>query len=250
MTVRSPARDTVPLIGTTITIPSLDELTGGHHGVLVVGAALVALAVVLARGSWRIARSVVTIAHEGGHALVALLAGRTLTKILLHSDTSGVTVSRGRPDGPGMAATTFAGYVTPPLLGLGAAVLVAADAIEAMLGLAIVLLLATLILIRNVFGVVSVVGTGAVVALVIAYGSPDVQYVFACFLTWLLILGGLRTIVEVQRKRLRRRSPDSDADQLERLTSIPARIWVAMFGLVAAGALIGAGRLLVGWPPG
>ena len=75
------------------------------------------------------------------------------------------------------------------------------------------------------------------------------QYGFACFVTWFLILGGLRTVLEVQRKRTRRRAPDSDADQLERLTGVPGGIWVALFALVGIFALIGAGRLLVVWPP-
>jgi hypothetical protein len=239
-------------VSRSIDLPDLDlaSLTEGQtQAALVIAAGLVALLVVGAHTTWRLARNVVTIAHEGGHALVAILCGRTLTRILLHSDTSGVTVSKGRRDGPGMAATAFAGYATPPLLGLGASALVAADAVEAMLGVAIVLLLATLILIRNAYGVFSVVLTGAVFALVIAYGSPNVQYAFACFTTWFLILGGLRTVLEVQRKRVRRRTPDSDADQLARLTPIPAGVWVAAFGLVGVGSLLGAGRLLVVWPP-
>ena len=227
---------------------SLTDAPSQQTTVLLAG--LVALVVIGVDRSWRLARTVVTIAHEAGHAVVAILSGRTLTRILLHSDTSGVTVSKGRPDGPGMVATSFAGYATPPLLGLGAAVLVASDAISAMLGLAVFLLLATLVIIRNVFGVVAVVVTGAVFSLVIAYASAQVQYGFACFVTWFLIAGGLRTVFEVQRKRMRRRSPDSDADQLQRLTSIPARIWVALFALLGVGCLIGAGRLLVGWPPG
>jgi hypothetical protein len=204
---------------------------------------------VMLRPVWRLTRNVVTIAHEGGHALVAICSGRTLTRILLHSDTSGVTVSKGRRDGPGMVATAAAGYATPPVLGVGAAALVAADAISAMLVIAVVLLLATLILIRNAYGVLSVVLTGAVFVVVAVYGSANVQYGFACFVTWFLILGGLRTVLEVQRKRTRRRAPDSDADQLERLTGVPGGIWVALFALVGIFALIGAGRLLVVWPP-
>jgi hypothetical protein len=148
-----------------------------------------------------------------------------------------------------MVATAAAGYATPPLLGIGAAVLVAADQITAMLVVAVVLLLATLILIRNAYGVLSVVLTGAVIVVVAAYGSPNVQYGFACFVTWFLIIGGLRTVLEVQRKRRRRRAADSDADQLERLTGVPAGIWVALFALVGVFSLIGAGRLLVVWPP-
>jgi hypothetical protein len=229
---------------------TLDELTGGRtQATLVILAGLVALLVVGIHGTWRLARNVVTIAHEGGHALVAICSGRTLTRILLHSDTSGVTVSKGRRDGPGMVATAAAGYATPPVLGVLAATLVAADAISAMLVIAVVLLLATLILIRNAYGVLSVVLTGAIFVVVAAYGSPNVQYGFACFVTWFLIFGGLRTVLEVQRKRTRRRAPDSDADQLERLTGVPAGIWVALFALVGIFSLIGAGRLLVVWPP-
>ncbi|MDD7920797.1 M50 family metallopeptidase [Actinomycetospora callitridis] len=229
---------------------TLDELTGGQtQATLVILAGLVALLVVGVHGSWRLARNVVTIAHEGGHALVAICSGRTLTRILLHSDTSGVTVSKGRRDGPGMVATAAAGYATPPVLGVGAAALVAADAISAMLVIAVVLLLATLILIRNAYGVLSVALTGAVFVVVAVYGSANVQYGFACFVTWFLILGGLRTVLEVQRKRTRRRAPDSDADQLERLTGVPGGIWVALFALAGIFALIGAGRLLVVWPP-
>ena len=55
-------------------------------------AGLVALVAVANRRIWRISRNVVTIAHEGGHAMIALLTGRRLDGIRLHSDTSGVTV--------------------------------------------------------------------------------------------------------------------------------------------------------------
>ena len=60
---------------------------------------LVALGAVAHGPTWRVARNTVTIAHEGGHALVALLTGRKLDGIKLHSDTSGVTVSRGKQIG-------------------------------------------------------------------------------------------------------------------------------------------------------
>lgn len=231
-------------------IEPLGDLSSAQTQVaLVVLAGLVALLVIGLDTTWRIARNVVTIAHEGGHALVAIASGRQLTRILLHSDTSGVTVSKGRPTGPGMVATAFAGYATPPLLGLGAAALVAGDAVPTMLGLAIMVLLGTLVLIRNVYGVVSVVLTGAVVAVVIAYGSPTTQYAFACFVTWFLIVGGLRTVVEVQRKRARRSSPTSDADQIQQLTGVPAGIVVAIFGLIGVISLILAGNLLLAWPP-
>src|SRR5699024_12319039 len=64
-----------------------------------------------------------TITHEGGHALVALLTGRRLTGIRLNRDTSGVTLSRGRPRGAGIVVTLLAGYPAPALTGLAAALL-------------------------------------------------------------------------------------------------------------------------------
>ncbi len=61
---------------------------------------LVALGVVVNAGSWRLTGKVITIAHEGGHALVSVLSGRRLDGIRLHSDSSGVTYSRGKRPAP------------------------------------------------------------------------------------------------------------------------------------------------------
>ncbi len=86
-----------------LALPDLwDRLTGTQPDpdLWVVLATLVAaLAVVAPHALWRISRNAITIAHEGGHGLVALLSGRQLTGIRLHSDTSGLTVSRGKPYG-------------------------------------------------------------------------------------------------------------------------------------------------------
>src|ERR1039457_3975696 len=74
-----------------------------------------ALMVVLSTGSWRLEGKVITIAREGGHALVSLLSGRRLDGIRLHADSSGVTYSRGKRTGPGLVLTAAAGYIMPSL---------------------------------------------------------------------------------------------------------------------------------------
>lgn len=201
------------------------------------GAAGVALLVVLIRDAWLIARNVVTIAHEGGHALVALLVGRRLRGIRLHSDTSGVTLSRGKPRGPGMVATALAGYVAPSLLGLGCAALLASGHITALLWLTVLVLAAMLIEVRNAYGVVSILVTGAAVFLVSWFTSSHVQAAFAYAFTWFLVLGGIRPVIELQTARGRGRAPDSDADQLARLTRVPGLMWVLLFGVVALAVL-------------
>ncbi|MBB5111583.1 M50 family metallopeptidase [Micromonospora echinospora] len=213
---------------------------------LVVLTAVVALAVVATRMPWRIARNAVTIAHEGGHALVALLTGRRLHGIRLHSDTSGLTLSAGRPTGPGMILTLLAGYVAPSLLGLGGAWLLAGNRITLLLWLAVALLLAMLVMIRNLFGVLSLLVTGGVVLAVSWYTSPEVQAAFAWTSVWFLLLGGVRPVFELHRQRARGRMPQSDADQLARLTPFPALFWVGVFLLVSVGALVVGALLLAG----
>jgi hypothetical protein len=210
---------------------------------LVVATGVAALAVVLYGPVWRVARNVVTIAHEGGHALVALVVGRRLNNIELHSDTSGVTVSSGKPYGPGMVLTMMAGYPAPALLGLGFAALLAAHHITMMLWLAIVALACLLLKIRNAYGMFSVLLTGAVTFAVSWFGSTSLQAAFAYLGTWFLLVAGVRPVLELRRTRLR--YGGSDADQLAHLTRLPAGLWVALFGVTAVVALAVGARLLV-----
>ncbi|GGS26918.1 M50 family metallopeptidase [Streptomyces griseoviridis] len=225
-----------------------DEVTGTQPdpGLWVVIATLVAaLAVVVPHRPWRIARNAVTIAHEGGHGLVALLTGRRLTGIRLHSDTSGLTVSRGKPTGLGMILTAASGYTAPPLLGLGGAALLGAGRITLLLWLATALLLALLVMIRNAYGALTVLLAGGAFVLVSWLAGPQVQAAFAYAVVWFLLLGGVRPAFELQAKRSRGGAGDSDADQLARLTHAPAGVWFFLFHMVSLCSLIGGGRWLL-----
>lgn len=212
---------------------------------VVLGSAVLAGSAVLLRDVWRVARHVVTIAHEGGHALVAVLVGRRLAGIRLHSDTSGVTLSRGRPRGPGMVATGLAGYLAPSAVGLGFAGMLSAGRITALLWVSIVALGAMLLAVRNAYGVASVLVTAGGVFAVSWFAPPRLQAVFAFFFTWFLLFAGIRPVVELQRKRRRGRARGSDADQLAALTRVPGLVWVGVFGLAALGALGLAGAWLL-----
>ncbi|MEV7982292.1 M50 family metallopeptidase [Streptomyces sp. NPDC086519] len=233
-----------------LALPDLwDRLTGTQSDpdLWVVLATLVAaLAVVVPHNLWRISRNAVTIAHEGGHGLIALLSGRQLTGIRLHSDTSGLTLSRGKPHGIGMILTAAAGYTAPPLLGLGGAALLGAGRITLLLWLATALLLVMLVMIRNAYGVLTVFLTGGTFLLVSWLAGPQVQAAFAYAVVWFLLLGGVRPAFELQAKRSRGGAGDSDADQLARLTHLPAGVWLFLFHTVSLCSLIGGGRWLLG----
>ncbi|MEU4237881.1 M50 family metallopeptidase [Actinoplanes sp. NPDC026619] len=230
-----------------------DQLLGAQPdppGLLVLLTALAGVLAVAFRPVWRVARNAVTIAHEGGHALMALLTGRRLRGIRLEFDTSGLTLSSGKPTGPGMMLTLLGGYIAPSLIGVLGAWLLGGNRITLLLWLAIVLLLLMLINIRNAFGVVSVLITGAIVFIVSWFASPEVQAVFAYAGVWFLLFGGVRPVFELQSLRRRGRMRESDADQLAHLTHVPALFWVGVFLIVNVAALVIGGFMLAGqWLP-
>lgn len=213
---------------------------------VVVAMGALALAVVLVTPVWRVARHVVTIAHEASHALAALLTGRRLSGIRLHSDTSGLTVSSGRPRGFGMILTAFMGYVGPGLIGLGAAALLRQGYAVGLLWLLVVLLALMLLQIRNWFGLWSVLVTGAALVGVSWWATPDVQSAVAYAVTWFLLLGAVRPVLELQSERSRGRAATSDADILARLTHVPGLFWVGVFLVVTLGAAVLGGSGIVG----
>ncbi len=222
------------------------EGQGAPQSWLVAVTGMIALVTVLHGGVWSRARHVVTIAHEGGHALAALATGRRLAGVRLHSDTSGVTVSAGRPTGPGVVATVAAGYLTPSLLGLGAAALASAGRVNLLLQLCVGLLIALLVVVRNGFGVVSVLASMALLLAVSWFAPVEVRAGFAAYIAWFLLLGGVRPVVEVQRQRRRGWARNSDPDQLAGLTGLPAVVWVGLFGVSGLACLaLGAGWLLL-----
>ena len=136
-----------------------------------------------------------------------------------------------------MVLTCAAGYTGPALFGLGAAALLAAGHAVGLLWALLGLLALLLVQIRNWYGLWSVLVTGGVVFAATWWLSPQGQAAFAALATWFLLLAAPRTVVELQAARGRGRTRDSDADQLARLTRLPALLWVGFFLLVDVGAL-------------
>ncbi|MGY2129798.1 M50 family metallopeptidase [Blastococcus sp. SYSU DS0617] len=212
---------------------------------VLLGTVAIAAVLVLYLPFWRVTRHAVTIAHEGAHGIVALAVGRRLSGIRLHSDTSGVTVSSGRPTGAGMVLTCAAGYTGPGLFGLGAAALLAAGHAVGLLWALVALLGLLLVQIRNWYGLWSVLVSGGLVLAATWWLPAEAQAAFAAVTTWFLLLAAPRAVLELQRARRRRQAADSDADQLARLTRIPGVVWVGLFLVVDVGALLLGGSWLL-----
>jgi hypothetical protein len=102
-----------------------------------------------------------------------------------------------------------------------------------------------LVMIRNAYGALSVVVTGGTFLLVSWLTGPQVQAAFAYAVVWFLLIGGVRPAFELQAKRRRGSAGDSDADQLSRLTYVPAGMWLFLFHAVSLCSLMGGTRWLL-----
>lgn len=199
------------------------------------------LLLVLWRPSWSVLRNVVTIVHEGSHAFIALLAGRKLGAITLHSDTSGLTVTRGKPRGLGMIFTAAAGYTGPAVTGLLGAWALSHGYTAALLWGFVLILALMLLKIRNWYGLLSLVITGTVIGAVTFFGPDQVLIYLAYTLTIFLLVASPRPVFELasQRRRshFRRTGNRSDADMLASITWLPAWMWLTTFLTFTVGCL-------------
>ncbi|WP_380166879.1 M50 family metallopeptidase [Jannaschia sp. R86511] len=189
-------------------------------------------------------RQAVTVVHEAGHAVVAVAVGRRVSGIRLHADASGLTLSRGRPRGPGMVATLLAGYPAPTVLGVVAAAAVAGGYAVGLLW-ALVLGTAVLVLaVRNVYGLLVLLGLGGAVAAASWFLPPTTLGWVAVLLVWVLLLTAPRTVLELFRTPARR-DTRSDPAQLAQVTRVPRLLWLLlMLVTTVAGAVLGGVLLL------
>jgi hypothetical protein len=190
-------------------------------------AASIAVAITANRRTWKPARHLVTIAHEGGHATVGVLTGRRLDGIRLHTDTSGVTTTAGTGWGiPGLL-TTLAGYPAPAAV---AALILAgistgyARTAAAALTLA---LLAILLYSRNLWAItLTAAATTAAAAATWQLPGPALTTALVAVAA-LLIAGSYRTLIEERHGR-RQGQPGSDITVLGDRTRLPAPLWWAI----------------------
>jgi hypothetical protein len=140
-----------------------------------------------------------------------------------------------------MVTMLMAGYLGPAVVGLGAVLLLIAGHSLGLLWLFVILLALLLLQIRNFYGFLLVVGSAVVLILVSWYLSTPMQSALAYVLTWTLLFAAPKPVLELMRQRRHGGAPQSDADQLARLTRTPAGLWVGGFLIVnCVGMLLGA----------
>src|SRR5690606_41969857 len=128
-----------------------------------------------------------------------------------------------------------AGNSGPAVLRCAASSRLTLDRPAAVLWSILAALAVLLLLIRNLYGFVSVVIAGALVGAAAYLGDPVVRYTAAYLITWVVLLGATRPVLELARTHSRGPGRGSDADQLRWLTRRPAAVWIGLLSLLTSG---------------
>src|SRR4051794_26109513 len=201
-----------------------------------------AIALGLVLGLWEIAGHADTIAHEGAHVVGMILFERGVSGVTIDYSGDRHNVATSPPGASTFFSVlaTIVGYYGPPVFGLlGAALLVHGSA-TGMLWVFLLLLGGLLLLVRNLFGALIVVATGALFYLTVTYGSAQAQLLVACSWVWLLLISGVLTAFEHFRH-------GADYAILRRHTLIPGFVWATLSVIVALAALWYGGSWLLGF---
>ena len=198
---------------------------------------LAALGVVAFNAGWLVVRHLTVMAHEGAHALTGLVLFRPAHGIRLRSDATGgtdispATGLRGVP-------IALSGYLGPSAFGLGAAKLIELRYTPAVLYVVLFLLAVLLVGLRWSFGVISVLVAAGVVSGIAWFTPMHVQVISAYAVTWLLLLSGVRRVVEVGLR-------SDDGIRLRGITGLPHALWFLFWLAATLAAAAEGARLLV-----
>ncbi|MGO4144253.1 M50 family metallopeptidase [Paenarthrobacter sp. YAF11_1] len=210
---------------------------------------ILACAVVLSipRVTWRWFGLYVTFVHELGHAYAALMTGRFVHGLRIGLDHSGRLVSSGR-SAFGAAWSGFWGYPAPAVVGLGLIAAFAAGRSGAAMSIGALILLVSLIFLRNITGILVAVVSAAVAQLLILFAAPTTVNYVVLALGVALSVGGVRDLFKLAGVHTSRRDriADSDAFILGRTTGLPAFVWLTGFTVVIAGCAAASALLLWG----
>jgi hypothetical protein len=200
---------------------------------------------VMAMPLFPITHHAITLAHEGGHALIGILFGGKLLKKKIHLNRDGSGGTHIDIRGLGRVFTLLAGYLGPSAVGFaGAQMLIHGFEPRSVIMLSLVFAIFVLVLARNFFGLLVAAATVGLLWVVVTRATDEVQMVFAYVWVWFMLMGSTRIIPHLYRG-VRRQKGTEDPELLAQQTHIGDVVWLFVFWLGTVAALIYGGALLL-----
>lgn len=208
-------------------------LSGAEAAVIGVGA----LIAVTLDVTWAVVVYGTLMAHEGAHGVIGSVFFHRVTGVRLEGNATGATSVKSAR---GMRGHLFysVGYLGPSLFGLGAAKLIEAGHIVAVVWVTIFLLGVVLMWVVNIWGRFTVLLIGGLVYAAGHHTPVQDQVIAAYAIAWLLLLSGVRQAFE-------HGFGAKDAQILRDRTAIPRFIWALAWMAGTVGAVAVGGSMLV-----
>ncbi len=201
-----------------------------------IAVAVVGLLVGLSR--WRIVTTAVTVAHESGHALVAVLTRRRAVRVRIHADGSGSTHMVGKPHGLADTVVALVGYPFPAVVGAGLIAASVSGRARLWVVVSMLLLLLLLLRTRNLHGWLAVAGWAALAAAAV-WLLPGAWLALLLAGTGTALLAGAAQSLVDERRLRRSGHRGTDVAMLADAGTLPAWLaWLAM-----AAVVVGCGWL-------
>jgi Peptidase M50B-like len=119
---------------------------------------------------WLASRYLYTMAHEGGHAFMASVAGLRTTSVSMERNGDGLTVAAGT-GGLSFFLFQFFGYLGPSALGADAAKMIEVGHIVAVLWLLLLALGVLLLSARGLMAWACIIGSGSLLYCIVRYAT-------------------------------------------------------------------------------
>jgi hypothetical protein len=174
--------------------------------------------------------------HECGHALMTVMVGGRVASITIAPDTSGLTQSLVPAGRAASGLVASAGYLGASIVGclLMAATRVERRARVILLGLGAFMLLTVLLWMRNLFGVLVVLGWGAAL---VTMARRRMANTLRFLLSMLAVQVALNSVYDIRVLFLIDGGP-SDAATMARLFRVPSWVWATAWMLISVSMLV------------
>lgn len=201
------------------------------------------LAWILAVPLYFVTRFVTVVAHEGGHAIVAVALFRRVHAIRINRDGGGVTKT-DPPIWPFGILISAAGYLGPSLFGLLAAWLLIRDETAAVLWGSIAFLAVMLFAVRGWLGFLLVPALAVLLYQVATRAEPPAQALFAHVWVWFLLIAAVQRML-VFMSLATYDVPGNDTAALRAQTLLPSALWGLLLLVGTIAALVWGGAMLL-----